>query len=380
MLNILKKAILNIHERKSFKTQRKLVIIESDDWGSTRTRNKAIRDKLNALSPSIKQNPYIQYDSIAAEDDLENLFDALSTVKDSKGRPACLTANVCTANPDFKSIKASGFRNFVYKDFKTTLNEYAQHKNLFEIWQEGIAKEIFSPELHGREHLHALAWLAELRAGNDNLLKAFDLEVWGIPYKAKLKQKRKKLQAALDKYQIDGEDRFQREWINESSKIFKDKFRRPAKSFIAPSYIWKSDIYSTLVKNNIKTIQGIKLQFEPKVHKLTYKNKMHYTGQVDKATGLIFTGRNAFFEPFSDANKDWAEICYARVNRAFNKNQPAIIGSHRINFIGRLDTGFRDRNLNMLKVLLKKIVSEYPEVEFISSGELADIISSNYKN
>ena len=62
------------------------------------------------------------------------------------------------------------------------------------------------------------------------------------------------------------------------------------------------------------------------------------------------------------------------IDDAFKNNKPAIVGSHRINFIGSLNEQNRTNNLGMLKNILNKIILKYPNVEFISSAELADII------
>jgi hypothetical protein len=93
-------------------------------------------------------------------------------------------------------------------------------------------------------------------------------------------------------------------------------------------------------------------------------------GQVDKNSGLIHCPRNVFFEPASNPTKDWVNTTLKGVEKAFQNKQPAIIGSHRINFIGRLDLKNRDHNLSMLRQILKEIIKQYPEVEFIDSGSL----------
>lgn len=359
----------------SFKTNRKFVIIESDDWGSLRTKDKSTRQRLNAIHSGVSKDKYTQLDSIASQEDLLALFDVLQSVKDQNGNPACITANVCTANPDFDKIKADEFRNFHYKPFTETLSHYSRGKDLFGIWKEGIQQNIFTPQLHGREHLHAPAWLAELRTGNQDLLKALELETWGIPYRALLRQKRKNVQASLDIYDIEGEEEYQKNWIKDSANIFRTNFRITAKSFIPPAFTWHSHVHKALARVGVESLQGIKLQYQPRLLNTNgYLRKPHYTGKVDSSSKLVFTTRNAFFEPYVNSDKDWVGSCMAEISRAFRLNKPAIIGSHRINFIGRLDEKHRNNNLKMLKELLKKLVKVYPDVEFIHSGTLAKII------
>jgi len=375
MFELIKKGI-DIHlNYKSFSSNRQLLLIESDDWGSLRTKNKQTLNKLNTISPAVKGDRFIQLDNIASTDDLSALFEVLNAVKDFNGNPACITANVCTANPDFNAIRAIHFEEFHYKPFTETLEAYSSRDDLLQLWKNGEQQKLFRPQLHGREHLHGQMWLAELKAGNKDLLKAFELESFGIPYKPLLFKKRKNLQAALDRYYINGEIEFQKQWIKESAQIFKNTFGYYSKSFIAPAYIWHKDLHKELTDTNVKTLQGIKLQYEPK-NKLSsdYNRKLHYTGEIDKNSGLTYTTRNAFFEPASAPDKDWVNITLKGIDDAFKNNKPAIVGSHRINFIGSLNEQNRTNNLGMLKNILNKIILKYPNVEFISSAELADII------
>jgi roadblock/LC7 domain-containing protein len=365
-------AYLNL---KSFKTKKRYLIIESDDWGSLRTKDNNTKEKLNKISKAINQDSYCQLDSIATADDLNSLFDVLGSVHDRNENPACMTANVCAANPIFEKIKDSNYEEFYFNPFTKALDDYSDGQSLFKIWQNGNTENLFKPQLHGREHVHALAWLKELRAGNTDLLKAFELESWGIPYKALIKQRRTNLQAALDNYNYNAESEYHKEWIRDSASIFKSSFGYDSLSFIAPAYTWHSDLHKTLAQTGIKTLQGIKLQYQPKLNlKPSYKRKPHYIGEVDKKSGLIYTNRNAFFEPHIAPDKDWVDISLSGVKKAFDNNNPAILSSHRINYIGRLDEKHRDKNLKMFKTILKKITINYPDVEFIDSSKLAGLL------
>jgi len=374
----IKKGLDAYLDYKSFKTTHPIVVIESDDWGSLRTKDKQSRSRLNTINSRIKNDAYIQLDSIATAEDLEALFEVYDSVKDVKGNPARLTANVCTANPDFEAIEASGYTEFNYKPFTKTLEEYSSGKSLFKIWNEGEKAKIFKPQLHGREHVHALAWLAELRDGNKDLLKAFKEETWGIKYRSESEKKRPNLQASLDLYKINEERLFHKNWIKESVDLFISNFGYKPLSFIPPAYTWYNDIHKDLILNGIKTLQGIKVQTRPLTNqKKKYKKILHYTGQIDKTSTIIYTNRNAFFEPHSAPNEDWVNICLTGIKNALDKNKPGIIGSHRINFVGRLNKKHRDRNLKMFKTILSQIVKDYPNVEFIDSGELAKRLNNS---
>jgi hypothetical protein len=67
-----------------------------------------------------------------------------------------------------------------------------------------------------------------------------------------------------------------------------------------------------------------------------------------------------------------------QIEAAFRWNRPAIISSHRVNFCGHIDPANRAKGLGDLRVLLKKIVEKWPDVEFMSAGELSDLIRASH--
>ena len=92
--------------------------------------------------------------------------------------------------------------------------------------------------------------------------------------------------------------------------------------------------------------------------------------------GQYYIVRNAFFEPYKGGAVDYVGECLNRINIAFQCHKPAIISSHRVNFIGTLDESHRDKNLGLLKELLKKLIQQWPDVEFLTSDQLGDLIAS----
>ena len=66
-----------------------------------------------------------------------------------------------------------------------------------------------------------------------------------------------------------------------------------------------------------------------------------------------------------------------RIKIAFRWSKPAVIGTHRINFIGSLDYRNRYNNLTFFDDLLKSIIKNWPDVEFMSSDQLGDIIAED---
>jgi hypothetical protein len=98
----------------------------------------------------------------------------------------------------------------------------------------------------------------------------------------------------------------------------------------------------------------------------------HYLGQKNKYNQKYIT-RNYFFEP-SSGGKDWVNSCLKDIDIVFNWKKPAIISSHRVNYIGSLNEENRSKGLRQLRQLLNKMIEKWPEVEFMTSSELGKLM------
>jgi hypothetical protein len=131
-----------------------------------------------------------------------------------------------------------------------------------------------------------------------------------------------------------------------------------------------------LYDKEVKFILGERLQNEP-LGNGKYKKHFHYIGMKNKFNQTYLT-RNAIFEPaiFSNGNNiQPIENCMKSIQRSFRWGKPVTICTHRINYIGRIEEENRTKNLQLLDTLLASIVKRWPEVEFMTSSELGDLIS-----
>ena len=110
-----------------------------------------------------------------------------------------------------------------------------------------------------------------------------------------------------------------------------------------------------------------KIQKEPQGQG-KFKTKFHWLGQTNRHVQKYIT-RNCFFEP-SDSSKDWVNSCLSDIELAFKYKKPAVISSHRVNFMGGLDKKNREFGNLQLAMLLKSITNKWPDVEFMTSSEL----------
>ena len=101
--------------------------------------------------------------------------------------------------------------------------------------------------------------------------------------------------------------------------------------------------------------------------------KLNYLGRKTKF-GQVHLIRNVFFEPVQWKDRTEINTTFKEISNAFKNNQPAIICSHRVNYIGRIDSENRRRNLIALRELLEGIWSKWPDVQFMSSDQLGEKI------
>jgi hypothetical protein len=373
---MLAKLVKTYGQLRQWHTTRKIVVFESDDWGSSRMPDQATFKRLASSLPQLSKDHYANFDCIANTEDFEQLFAVLEKYKDGKNNHPVITANAIMANPDFKKIAESGFNEYHYEPFYKTIQALPDGNNILECWNYGISKNIFIPQLHGREHLLVPVWMYELKAGNKALLSAFKEGVYGGPCTSAVYSKRNNLQAAFDYSKINGNDNWHKKAILESSRIFNEYFGFQSKSFIAPAYIWNRQIESTLAQEGIQYIQGLPIQYEPGFDGRKYNKRFHFTGQKN-SYGQFYIVRNAFFEPSSNATYDWFNDCLGRVEKAFANKCPAIVGIHRVNFIGSLVESNRRINIELFDKLLAAIITKWPDVEFMSTDQLGDAITNS---
>ena len=101
LLTKLKKMYINT---RGFHTKRKLVVFESDDWGSIRMPSKDVFEHLKSLGDHPDKDAFLSNDCLENESDLQALYNVLSSVYDSKGNTPIFTLNFAMANPNFDKI------------------------------------------------------------------------------------------------------------------------------------------------------------------------------------------------------------------------------------------------------------------------------------
>ena len=364
------------NNRKDWSTDRRIVVFESDDWGSIRMPSREIYDYLLKKGYPVDVRPFERFDSIATKDDFYHLFDVLTKHKDCVGKNPQLTINTIIANPDFQKIENDKFERYHYEIFLETIKKYGNSS--FKCWQEGIASGLLFPQLHGREHLNVFSWMESVKNQKSIERDVFRFGMMGIP--------NKEYPSLGNIHQITFDNDFSQENVmkfhenalKNAQDIFKDIFGFHSESFIAPVYTWNEFIESVLKNIKVKYLQGGRYQNLP-LKKSVIK---HFSGEQSSSSGLKYLIRNAYFEPSSILDINKREFALEKLKRqteiAFLLNKPLIVSMHRLNFIGRIFEENRTSNLKLLDNYLKWLIKNHPSVEFLNTVELGKLIQ--YEN
>ncbi|WP_294819441.1 polysaccharide (de)acetylase [uncultured Flavobacterium sp.] len=373
MIKSLKKTANNLQQNiPGWHTGRKIVVIESDDWGSIRMPSKGAYDTLLSDGIRVDKCPYNKYDSLESVEDLEALFSILSRFKDKNGRHPVITANTNVANPDFEKIKRSGYKDYFYEPFTETLKNYYPGQDVFGLYKKGMSDRMFQPQLHAREHVNAGMWLGQIREGSQHLEKAFDLGMFGLSMVTSPEINTPYLATLI--YRNDAEKEFVKELIADGAALFEKIFGFTSKSFIAPLYTWSPEQEAALSASGVKYLQGAN-SHKSYDHNTNKRSRSFHAMGTKNNLRQIYLNRNCAFEPSLSASLT-TQNCLKEISSAFFWKKPAVICSHRVNFMGGIDPANRTANLKQLESLLQAIVKRWPDVEFMSSDELGQVIEN----
>lgn len=353
----------------------KILVIESDDWGSIRTSTPEAYKVLVSRGYDMSRSCW-SVDALETDDDLEALFDVLDSFKDCRGRPAGITANMVMANPDFPAIHASKFQRYVYEPVSATLTKSPGRNNVAGLWQKGMKNKLFIPQFHAREHVRWWAWIEALQKGSPEALQTFDLKMCGVPLAVSKEQQSFFQPIYLSPRLLKNAQADLTVMISEGIQLFEDQFGFRSLSTVAPNVTWNNDSERIWSASGIRYIQGGYLQYSET--DVGQKSKVHYLGEMTNNNG-IYLVRNCNFEPTQTVGKDDWKRCFRQITHAFHMKTPAIINSHRVNYIGSIEKSNRDRGLTQLKRLLEVVCARWPEIHFLSSAELGYMIEHDLK-
>jgi hypothetical protein len=370
MLSLKEKLSKNFVNALGWNSDRKYLLLESDDWGTIRMPSKKVFDNLEHKGIQLNKLSFDSNDSLESSIDLEALFQTLTSVVDCEGNPAVLTAYHVMANPNFEAIGKNGRNEYVYETILETYKRNLHTKDSFVAIKKGMELGVYIPQYHGREHIHVKRWMEAINSNSRKEQMAFENQaiIW----------------IGLDEdkhpYQKDYFKGFDYETCQEAKEVefihqdglrlFKQIFGMESVTFVAQGSVWGDHILPMLKEEGVRLIGG--QQLHPNRNG-GYKTINKYWGTKNKL-GQVHWRRNVLFEPARNQNFDWVGKSLAEIEIAFRWGKPAVISTHRENFIGSIFEETRTKSLQKLEMLLKNVLQKWPDVHFISSAQLAEIM------
>lgn len=354
-----------------WRTDKKIVVFESDDWGSIRMPSKEVYHQLLEQGLPVNKSKYDQIDTLENRSDLEALFELISRYKDFKDNCPKFTFNTVMGNPDFEKMKAASFQRYYHETLFESYKNY--HKeDLAPLWVEGIVKGILVPQFHAKEHFNVGLLMKDIASGNRETLTALEHGFFGLKTKTSSPYQKSYLAAY---YAANQEELVERVAVlKDGLALFETLFGCKSETFIACNYVWPKELEFHLKQFGILGIQGNYTQKSPSLQSEgKLKLIRNYTGKRNEFN-QVYTVRNVKFEPFENQNHDWVNSALREIEIAFRYQKPAIIATHRVNYVGGMSMQNAIDSRNKLNLLLQAILKKWPEVVFLSSNELTKLI------
>ncbi|HEY0740171.1 MAG TPA: hypothetical protein VGD40_01880 [Chryseosolibacter sp.] len=347
-------------------TSRKIVVLSFDDYGNVRLASAGARRALDLLGFPAVSN-FDRFDSLETRQDLELLFDSLSTVTDKNGRHAVVTPFALPCNLNFEAMKKTGYQEFIYELLPETFAKLPGYERTWDTWKEGMQRKIFMPQFHGREHLNLPLLKENLRLRDPATIASLEHKSY-----TSLESKYPTISYTaafdfIDPVQLRDHESTIVDGLNAFEKVFGMR----ARHFNPPGGREHPQLHKVLHDHGIRYLDAPSLKREHRGFG-KYRSGLYYTGKRNKL-GQYFIVRNVVFEPTS-STIDWVAYAMMQITASFYWRKPAVVSSHRVNFAGNISERHRDHGIRQLRQLLAKITQRWPDVEFMAADELGDII------
>lgn len=316
--------------------RRPVLIFESDDWGPA--------DAGHARA-------------------LERLAEVLARHRDRDGRPAVATLGVVLAVADTARIRAADVTDY----FRTGL---ADCDAVLAALRAGIARGVFTPQLHGLEHYWAPTLLA--RAWRDPQVKDW-LTVEGLP-------RTEALPPALQSRWIDARQLPSRPLPDpeiamaaaEEVAAYHMLFGAAPAVVVPPTFVWTPAVERAWARHGVRYIVtpgrrygGRDAQGRPVAEGGALVNGAR------GADGVMYLVRDDYFEP---ARGHTAARALRALETKTRLGRPTLLEMHRDNFVD--DPAVADRAYREVDAVLAGALTAQPTLAFVNTETLAEALAA----
>lgn len=357
-----------------WKSNKQIIVLESDDWGSERFPNIETIKKFTENGYNLKKCGFSRFDCLELNDDVILLLEMFDKLNHQYSKNIKITLLCNTANPDISLIDPNDINSFKSISVKDKISSESNRNNILKYQLEGYRKGIFDLQYHGRQHIYSNRWMRDLVAQKNDTLFAFNNNVWGIS-KSYTKSPILDYRASYD---ID----IQSDIISHHNELelglneFYNSFGFFPVYFVAPNGHLPLISEKYLYNRGIKYINLAKVQ---SLHKYEsyFKLRVNWMGKIQNSK-LITITRNVGFEPISPVSGS-IDRAIQKIALSFKFNNPVVISTHRANYVSGISELNRKNGLLKLNKLLISIMKLWPDVIFLTSPELGEVISGKCK-
>lgn len=324
------------------------VVLESDDWGLPGfVPDAAALVGLDREALGGTQFPDVYWRStLESAADVDALVALLATHRGRDALPAVFQPNM-----------------ILPAELPGPQSPYAR-PDLAEAEARALAAGVWHPELHGASHLDPARQAEILATAGPAVLEAARRGVLVFPDS----------HTAFELGPRRSLDAVRRSW-SPLPERFRDRFGQPARSVIAPDYVWDArheDLFRDL---GLRIVQAKDHQRRkdlggpPWLHLL--RKTWDRLADRWRVRDLVYLDRNAFLETAQDPHpEEVPRRCAAEVRRAWARGEPAIVETHRVNFV-QVDPEAGAEGRRLLDALLTDLDTEGPV--YLSDAELAGL-------
>lgn len=374
----MKQALLNnLKNLWGWRTDRRIVVFSVDDYGNVRLDSRAARERMDAAGLRVHSR-FDAFDALETREDLELLFEVLSSVRDKNGRPAVFTPFAMPCNIDFERMAEDGYQSYRYELLPVTFEKLAArdpaaYAGAWALWQEGVAKGLLVPQFHGREHFNLKVFEEKLAARDHEVMTCLANRSYTSISSSGYSTIG--CTAAFEFWEFDENRRFE-EIITTGLDAFEKTFGYRSTYFTPPGGGEHAVLHRCLKNAGINYVNEALIKSEHQ-GRGRYRKSFNWTGKRYPA-GTTAVVRNVLFEPAVESGCDWVKYTLKQIEAAFRWGKPAHISSHRVNFCGHISPENRLKGLTELRKLLQVIVTRWPDVEFMGAGEMTGLIPTGH--
>jgi len=311
--------------------------------------------------------------TLETHDKMQRLFDFLLNFKGADGRPVIFTPVYIVANPDSDAILANGFTEYVDNGIcdgfpsRWSVPPW-DHAKIMEKAREGIRLGVWYPQTHGRAHHYSpKKWVRGLREKADEAMCAFFQLRGRIGVPVNLDRK----------YEVKGlefdelTDEELNEWFGKGLEYFRRAFGYETPCAPITNAVRAKEYEPELEMR----CERMLARYGIKINSHSYKAREYGMGHYDPELDLTFMGWNANFDPLGTPDTETQKgftHAYRRIQEAWAKGEPAIVGTHRINYVS-LDPEQERQGYLQLEQLLSTLQKEHPDVVYLTSSEVGQL-------